>query len=380
MMRLAVASLVASAALLAPLVRAQDGPYKVLKTARVGGEGGWDYIYADSNGRRIYIPRGAVRATAASNTSPETAAQPPRLTVFNLDTLAPVGELPGVGGQGVAVDPTNGHGFTSDHPQVSMFDTKTLTKLKSIDVGDARPDGILFDSFSERVFVFSHPTKNATVIDARDGTVAGTIDLGGTPEEGVPDGKGMLYVVMQDAVGSVTVVDIKSMKAVAHYSLVDMGGCNGLALDAKHDVLFAACSRPSPEPGQTAAAPQPGGQSQAAMVVLSAKDGKILAKLPLAGYSDGAVFNPETMEAFSSGGNGTLTVVKEKSPTSFEVEQVLKTMNGARTITLDSRTGHLFTMSQERTPPPAGAPPMPNGRPAMGAPVPGSFTILAIGK
>jgi DNA-binding beta-propeller fold protein YncE len=265
-----------------------------------------------------------------------------------------------------------------------MFDTKTLTKLKSIDVGEARPDGILFDAFNERVYVFSHPTKNATVIDARDGTVVGTIDLGGTPEEGVADGNGMLYVVMQDPVGSVTVVDAKTMKAVAHYSLVDMGGCNGLALDAKNSVLFAACSRPTPAAGQTSgAAPTAGqaaGQSQAAMVVLSAKDGKILAKLPLAGNSDGAVFNPATMEAFSTGGNGTLTVVKEKTPATFEVEQVLTTMNGARTITLDSKTGRLLTMSQERSPAPAGAAPLPNGRPAMGPAVPGSFTILMIGR
>ena len=384
MMRFVVL-LVASATLFLPMVHAQDGPYKVLKTARVGGEGGWDYIYADSSARRLYIPRGAVRAAPATDTSAETAALPPRLTVFDLDTLAPVGELSGVGGQGTAVDPKSGHGFTSDHPQVSMFDTKTLTKLKSIDVGEARPDGIVFDAFSERVFVFSHPTKNATVIDARDGTVQGTVDLGGTPEQGVPDGKGMLYVVMQDSVGSVTVVDLKSMKAVAHYSLVDMGGCNGLALDAKNGVLFAACSRPSPALGQASGAGQPGGQSQAAqsqaaMVVLSAKDGKILAKLPLAGNSDGAVFNPATMEAFSTGGNGTLTVVKEKTPVIFEVEQALTTMNGARTITLDTKTGRLFTMSQERTPAPAGAQVLPNGRPAMGPPVPGSFTILMIGR
>jgi len=190
----------------------------------------------------------------------------------------------------------------------------------------------------------------------------------------------MLYVVMQDPLGSVTAVDLKSMKAVAHYSLVDMGGCNGLALDTKNSVLFAACSRPSPSAGQTPNTAPSTGQSQAAMVVLSAKDGKILAKLPLAGSSDGAVFNPATMEAFSTGGNGTLTVVKEKSPTTFEVEQVLKTMNGARTITLDTKTGHLFTMSQERTPPAPGATPPPNGRPPMGPPVPGSFTILMIGR
>jgi len=381
-MRYLVALLVAFAAVVLPPGQAQDGPYKVLKTARVGGEGGWDYIYADSSGRRLYIPRSAVRG--AAGTPADAAAQGPRLTVFDLNTLAPVGEISGVGGQGTAVDPKTGRGFTSDHPQVSMFDTKTLTKLKSIDVGEARPDGILFDAFTERVYVFSHPTKNATVIDAKDGTVVGTIDLGGTPEEGATDGKGTLYVVMQDPVGSVTVVDLKSMKAVEHYSLVDMGGCNGLALDAKNGVLFAACSRPVAAAGEAPNAAQRGGpaagQSQAAMVVLSAKDGKILAKLPLAGNSDGAVFNPATMEAFSTGGNGTLTVVKEKSPVSFEVEQVLSTMNGARTITLDTKTGHLFTMSQERTPPPPGAPALPNGRPAMGQAVPGSFTILMIGK
>jgi hypothetical protein len=114
------------------------------------------------------------------------------------------------------------------------------------------------------------------------------------------------------------------------------------------------------------------------MVILSAKDGKIVTNLPLAGGSDGAVFNPSTMEAFSTHGNGTLTIVKEKSPTSFEVEQNLETMNGARTIAFDSKTDHIFTMSQERGP--AAAPPPGGGRGGQGAAVPGSFTILMIGK
>jgi len=362
--------LAAALAVFAPAGSAQEsGPYKVLKTARVGGEGGWDYIYADSDGRRLYIPRGATRAVPATDTTPEVAAQPARLTIFDLDTLKPAGEISGVGGNGTAVDPKSGHGFTSDHPKVSMFDTKTQTLIKSIDVGSARPDGILFDNFNQRVYVFSHPTKDATVIDSKDGTVLGTIDLGGVPEQGVADGKGTLYVVMQDAVGSVTVVDVKTMKATAHYSFVDKGGCNGLALDVKNQVLFAACGRSGNPPAQP---PQP------MMVILSAKDGKILANLPLAGGSDGAVFNPATMEAFSTHGNGTMTIVKETSPTSFEVEQNLKTMNGARTITLDRKTGHLFTMSQERGPAPAA--PAGGGRGPQGTVVPGSFTILMVGK
>jgi hypothetical protein len=344
------------------------GPYKVLKSARVGGEGGSDYIYADVAGRRLYIPRGGSRAVAATDSTPAKPAVPGRITVFNLETIEPVGEIPNTGGQGVAVDPKSGHGFSSSTP-VSMFDTKTLALLKSIDVGAARSDGILFDPFNERVYIFSHPTKDATVIDGKDGTVIGTIDLGGVPEQGVSDGKGTLYVVMQDPQGSVTVVDVKTMKATAHYPLGDHGGCNGLALDVKNRVLFAACARAGTPPNVT---PAP------TMVILSAADGKILTNLPLAGSSDGAVFNPATMEAFSSHSNGTLTVVKEQSPTSFEVEQNLQTMLGARTLTLDTKTNHILTMSVERGPAPP--PPAGGGRGGQAPPIPGSFTILVIGK
>jgi DNA-binding beta-propeller fold protein YncE len=345
------------------------GPYKVLKTARVGGEGNWDYIYADAAGRRLYIPRRGGAPPAATDGAPAPAPVPTRLTIFNLDTLAPAGEIAGVGGNGTAVDPKSGHGFTSSKP-ISMFDTASMKLIKTIDAGDAQPDGITFDSFNQRVYVFSHPTKNATVIDAKDGSVLGTIDLGGVPEEGVADGKGMLYVVMQDAQGSVTAVDVNTMKATAHFPFGDKGGaCNGLALDAKNRVLFAACGRSGNPPADP---PQP------MMVILSAVDGKILTSLPLAGGSDGEIFNPAMMEAYSTQGNGTLTIVKENSPTSFEVEQNLQTMNYARTIAFDSKTNHIFTMADEKGPAPA--PAANGGRPARGPAIPGSFTILMIGK
>jgi DNA-binding beta-propeller fold protein YncE len=366
-------------ALFPPALLAQavtDGPYKVLKTARVGGEGGTDYIQADPDGRRLYIPRGGVRA----DTTIGRAAIPARITVFNLDNLDPAGEIltaPNSQGNGAAVDPKSGHGFSSSRPEITMFDTKTLQLLKSIPKDSAfGPDGIYYDSFNERIYVFSHPTHDAMVIDGKDGTVLGRIPLPGTPEQGVSDGKGLLYVAMQDS-GSVAVVDVKLMKTIASYPFGGNVGCNGLALDAKNRVLFAACSRvgpppPPPQPGQPAQPPQP------MMVILSANDGKILAKLPLAGGSDGAVFNPATNEAFSSHSNGTMTIVKENSPTDFFVEQNLGTMNGARTLTLDTKTGHVFVMSVERGPAP---PPPPGGGRAQGPPaIPGSFTILMIGK
>ena len=123
---------------------------------------------------------------------------------------------------------------------------------------------------------------------------------------------------------------------------------------------------------------QPAQPAQPKMVILSAKDGKILNTLPLAGSSDGAAFNPATMEAFSTQGNGTLTIVKETSPTAFEVEQNLQTMNGARTIAFDSKTNHILTMSQERGPAPN--PPPAGGRGGQGPAIPGSFTIVMVGK
>jgi hypothetical protein len=353
----------AAAAGLAQGTAHTSGPYRVLHRARVGGEGGWDYIYADSAARRLFIPRGATQQGA-----------PARLSIFNLDTLAAVGEIEGAAGHGTAVDPKSGHGFVSGKP-VSMFDVKTLKTVKTIDPGAAAPDGILFDAYNERVYVFSHPTKDATVIDAKDGSIVGTIDLGGTPEEGIADGKGRIYVVMQDMPGSVTVVDGKAMHATAHYPLGDTGRCNGLALDVKNGVLFAACAASGNPPAQPA---------QAKMVILSAANGKILATFDMPGGSDGAVFNPSTGEAFATLGNGTLFIVDEKSPTSFGIEQVLDTMNGARTITLDSKTGHVFTMADERepapaTPPAASARDQGRGRGRRPA-VPGSFTLLEIGK
>lgn len=371
------------------VLRAQtDGPYKVLKTAKVGGEGGTDYIFADTAGRRIYITRGATQAQAATDTRPEVLAFEKRTTIFDLDTLAPVGTITGVGGNGAVVCSKTGHGFTSDHPQPAMFDVKTMKLIKTIEVpAGFSADGIYCDSFNERVYIGSHPTKSLMVVDAKDGSVLGNIDLGGVPEQTIADGKGTVYQVLQDRPGGVAVIDAKTMKVKTTYHFTENGGCNGLALDIKNQILFAACSAigpapPRPTPSQTApppATPDPNAKPPQTFVILSAKDGSVLAKLPLAGGSDGAAFNPGTMEAFSTQGNGTMTIVKEKSPTSFDLVQNLKTWpsNGARTIAFDSKTGHLFAMASETAPPP---PTPPGGNPGRGRPVPGSFTIIMVGK
>ena len=144
------------------------GPYKVLKTAKVGGAGGFDYVYADVDGRRLYIARSGPTA---------------RITVFNLDTLEPAGEIANVKSGGAIVDPKSHHGFSTTKP-ITMWDAGTLQVIKTIDV-DGRPDGIMFDPYNERVWVLSHMPPYATVIDGKEGTVIGTVDLGGMPEQAV---------------------------------------------------------------------------------------------------------------------------------------------------------------------------------------------------
>ncbi len=319
------------------------GPYKIVKTAKVGGAGGFDYVYADADGRRLYVPR----------SGPEG-----RITVFNLDTLESAGEIPNVNGHGAAVDPKSGHGFASSRP-VAMWDTKTLALIKTIDV-EGNPDGILFDPFNERIWILSHRAPNATVIDAKDGSIVGTVDLGGAPEQAVTDGRGHLYIDVEDK-DNVAVVDAKTLQVTAHYGFDDKAKVPaGLAFDVKNRVLFVAC------------------RNTPTMVMLNADTGKVLAALPIGPGVDGAGFNPATMEAFSSQGDGTLTVIKESSPTSFAVEQTVQTKVSAKTMTIDSKTGRILLIAAEfgeaATPPPAG------GRAGRGPMVPDSFSILEVGK
>jgi hypothetical protein len=316
----------------------QTGPYKVAKTVKVGGAGGYDYVYADVAGRRLYIPRPA--ATGA------------RISVFDLDSLAAVGEIPNANARGVAVDPKSHHGFGSSKPVV-MWDTKTLATIKTIDV-DGRPDGIMFDPFNDRVWILSHQAPNATVINAKDGSIAGTVDLGGEPEQAVSDGKGHIWIDIEDK-DHIAAVDAKTLKVTARYDLAGKGGGpGGLALDIKNHILFATCHEP------------------ATMVILKSDDGKIITTLPIGKGTDGAGFNPRTMEAFSSQGDGTLTVVKENSPVSFEVEQNVPTKAGARTMTIDTKTDRIFSITGDFTPPKPGE--------RRGQMLPDSFSIVVVGK
>ncbi len=337
----------------APACAQDSGPYKVLKIQLVGGDGGFDYVTADPDGRNLYVARSGPAG---------------HIGVFNLDTLAQVGDIPGTSGHGGAVDTATGHGFATSKP-VTMFDAKTFAILKKIDV-EGNPDGYLNDAYNHHFYVLSHSEPNITVLDDKDGSILGTINIGGAPEQAVTDGHGKIYVDIEDK-SAIAVIDTTAMKMVGKYDLSSKGGgCAGLALDAKNGILFAAC------------------REKNNMVILSAADGHIITDLPIGNGCDGATFNPATMEAFSSQGDGTLTVIKEDSPTSFSVEQTVPTPARAKVLTLDTKTNQVLTITAEYGPVPvvpANAPAPPPGTPPwMRGPrapmIPNSFQILVIGK
>jgi DNA-binding beta-propeller fold protein YncE len=337
-------------------LESSERPYRLVRSLRVGGPGGWDYTTADAESRLLYVPRGD------------------RITVYSLDTLAPAGVIPGTASvHGVAIDPVSHHAFSSSQPLV-MWDSRKLSVIRTIGT-QGNPDGILFEPATERIYVLSHRAPNVTVVDARNGDLVGTIDLGGAPEQAASDGNGRVYIDVEDK-DSVAVVDARTLQVTARYDLAGRGGGPGaLALDARNHVLFVYCHDP------------------AIAVILDARDGRVLATLPIGKGVDAAEFNADTSEAISSQGDGTLTVIRETGPAQFMVEQTVATRAGARTSTLDAKTGHIFLVTADRvpaTPGPTPAPSTARPTPGNGVPpgprwerpkmVPDSFTILEVAR
>ena len=335
-------STAALAATLTPALSAQTtGPYKILNIAKIGGDGGWDYLAADASSRQLFVARSGPTGN---------------LHVYNLDTLAPIGEVPTGTAHGAAIDDSNHHGFATSNP-VTMFDTQTLKVIKTINTG-GRPDGYLADPATHRVYILSHASPNITVLDSNTGDILKSFDAGGAVEQSVLDNHGHLFIDLEDK-DAIAVIDTATLTVTGKYDISSVsGGCAGLAIDAVHDVLFASCS------------------DKKNMVILNATNGKIITTLPTGEGSDGAAFNPDTMEAFSTQGEGTLAVIKETSPTTFSLEQLLKTQPRARTLTLDQKTGHIITATADFGPAPA-AQPGQRVRPPM---IPNTFRLLVIGK
>ncbi len=308
-------------ALIAPADDLGAKPYKILTTTQIPAAGGIDYVTADSVNRRVYVACGKA------------------VSVFDLDTFKLAGTLEKAAGHGVAIDPENQTGLVSGNP-ATFFDTKTLKAIKTLPAPGA--DGYIFDAPTHHFFILSHNTPNLLVVDSKDGSIVGKVEgigPGGAKasvEQGASDGEGHLFFALAN-LRHIAVVDAKTLKVTGHFDLGEKGTQPaGLAIDTKNHILFAMC--------------RGGKGGTPACVILSAVDGKIITTLPLAGSSDGAVFNPRTMEAFSSHGNGTLTVIKENSPTDFVVAETVKTKSGGKTCTLDEKTDRVIVITREPAP------------------------------
>jgi len=313
-----LSSVLLGATLLASAATGSD--YKVVKKWKLGGDGGWDYLIADSAGHRLFI----ARAT--------------RVIVVDTESGMQVGEIPDTPGvHGIALDYELGRGFTSNGREdtVSVFNLKSLAVEKKIKVGNG-PDAILYDPFSKRVFTFNGKSseKSATAIDAAKGEVVGKIDLGGKPEFAVTDEKGTVFVNIEDT-AELVAFDPQKLAVKSRWNLTGCEEPTGLSIDRKHRLLFTGC----------------GGNKK--MVILDANTGTILASPPIGDGCDATAFDPGRGLAFASAGDGTITVIKEEikkdGGNRFSVAQTVTTQKSARTMTVDTKTHQLFTVGANVT-------------------------------
>ena len=314
--------------------------YKVTKQFKLGGEGGWDDLTVDPDAHRLYVGRST------------------RLQVIDVDSGKVVGEIPNTPGiHAVALAPEFGRGFTSNgrDSSVTVFDLKTLATVTRIPIDAQNPDAILYEPVSKRIFTFNGRSRNATAIDAASDSVVGTVPLGGKPEAAVADGHGHVFVNLEDS-SAVVGFDARSLKTESRWPIAPGEEPSGLAIDREHHRLFSGC----------------GNQK---MMVIDDESGKVVADLPIGKGVDGTAFDPGTGLAFSSNGEGTLTVVREASPSKFEVVGNVTTQRGARTLALDPKSHRIYLATASFGEPPAPTPDRPHPRPPM---LPDSFVILVL--
>jgi DNA-binding beta-propeller fold protein YncE len=322
-------------------------PYHLLKRYNFGAAEGstreyFDYIAVDSAARRVYVSHGT------------------EIKVLDADSGELIGNITGLKqDHGVAVASEFGRGFISDGAQgkAIIFDLKTL-KVIGEAVADKDADSITYDPFSKRVFVMDGDPHNATVIDAKSGSVVGKIELGGGPEFAVADGKGTIYINLEDQ-SEIVAVDTTSLKIKSRWPVAPAGGPTALAMDAEHHRLFSA------------------GRDPQKLVVVDSDSGKVLASFAITGGVDAAAYEAETGLIFVSTREGFVHVFHEDSPDKFSEAETIKTEVGAKTMGLDTKTHNLFLDTVEFGPAPAPTEKNPHPRAAA---VPGTFHVLVYGR
>jgi len=317
-----------------------NSEYSIINKIHLPGDGGWDYLTADEAGARLFVSHSAV------------------VQVVDLKTNKLIGtikETPGVHGIAIAQDQNKAFISVGRNASVKVINLKTLEVITDVKVTGENPDAIMYDQFSRKVVTFNGRTSNATIIDALTNGVVGTIALEGKPEFPVSDGKGKIYVNIEDK-SLILVIDITSMKVEKSWPIAPGESASGLALDNETHRLFAVCENKL-------------------MVVVDAIDGHVVASLPIGDRCDGVKFDQGLKRAYSSNGDGTMTVVQEFNKDSFKVLENVKTMPGARTLAINTTTHYIYLPTAEFNPPSAATTENPHPRPTA---KPDSFVVLEI--
>jgi DNA-binding beta-propeller fold protein YncE len=310
--------------------------YHLIKTVPVPGDEGWDYLAVDSHARRVYISHGS------------------HVVVMNADTYAIEGDIPDTPGvHGIALAPDLGRGFISAGraDMAVIFDLKSLKTIGTMKT-DANPDGIVYDHVTKRVFTMNGRGHNTTAINGADGSVAGTLALGGKPEFAVADGKGSIFVNIEDK-SELVEFDAQKLTETHRWPLAPCQSPSGLSIDPKHRRIFSVCD-------------------EKVMAVVNADTGKVVATPEICQGPDASRFDPATQYVFASCGDGNLTVIHEDSPDKFTVIENVPTKRSARTMGLDLKTHKIFLSSAEFEPPAPGE--------RRGKIKPGTFAILVVGR
>jgi YVTN family beta-propeller protein len=318
----------------------QGGPYKIEARWKIGGDGGWDYLTADPQAHLLYLDHG------------------PRVEIIDTKLGKSVGSITGLQGtHGVALDDQGKYGYISDGKAnaVVVFDRQTFKTVATIPAG-TNPDGIVYEPVTKTVWAFNGRSSDATVIDTKSRKVVATIKLPGKPEFPVADGKGAVFVNIETK-NEIVRLDAKTLQPTATWPLAGCESPSGLAMDLVHRRLFSVCDGKK-------------------MAVTDADSGKVLATPDIGDGPDAAGYDPAHRLAFSSNGDGTLTVVSTAGD-KFNVIQNLPTQKGARTMAFDSSTDRIYLVSAEFGPRPAATAQDPRPRPAI---LPDSFTVLVLGR
>ena len=315
--------------------------YHLIKKVKLGGEGGWDYLTADSASRRLFISRGT------------------HVMVVNADEGKVLGDIPNTSGvHGIALVADMNKGFTSNGKTATstVFDMKTLQPLGEATT-EKNPDAIIYDPASKRVFTFNGGSDSATAIDAATGKAVGTIALGGGPEFAASDGKGHVFVNLEDK-SQLVKFDPVTLKVEKTWPLAPCESPSGLAIDAEHEILIVGCHNKM-------------------MAFVDGSSGTVIGTVPICQGVDANRFDPATGFAFASCGDGTVTVAHEDSKDKFTVVDTIQTQRGARTMELDTSNHNLYLVSADFGPTPAATPEHPRPRPPM---IPDTFTLLILGR